>query len=437
MHPTSLENMQKCHDRYFLKSQVSNKSDIKVLDIGAANFNGSYRSLFSASNIDFIGVDLEEGPGVDIVLQSPYQLPFENESIDLVISGQAFEHCEFFWASFDEMLRVLHPDGMIFLLVPSSGPEHRYPVDCYRFYPDSMTALAKWGKCHLIDVWLDERGPWKDLVGVFAKKEIAKWLRPNISFLQAGQTKIDDTAGAQNPVDHGQFPASDADAVKGSVSYLDVLSTLHKLRQPQLYLETGVRHGISLKLSNCKSIGIDPLPEIKVELDDNARIYTMASDDFFEFHAPTEVGSTPIDLAFIDGLHLFEFALRDFMNIEKYSNGNTIVIVDDVYPNNAIQAKRIRESKAWAGDVWKIYDCLREYRPDLRLELLDTFPCGSLMITGLNPANRILTDNYNPIVRRFTSPESDAPGQAVFDRSQSVRISNESLEVQLSALIGR
>ncbi len=68
-------------------------------------------------------------------------------------------------------MRVLRPDGLIFLIAPSAGPIHRYPVDCYRFYPDAFSALAKHAGGVLVESWLDERGPWRDLVGVFCRAE--------------------------------------------------------------------------------------------------------------------------------------------------------------------------------------------------------------------------------------------------------------------------
>lgn len=51
---------------------------------------------------------MEEGPNVDVVLKNPYDWDaIESDSFDLVISGQAFEHIEFFWKTMEEMTRVL------------------------------------------------------------------------------------------------------------------------------------------------------------------------------------------------------------------------------------------------------------------------------------------------------------------------------------------
>ena len=168
MHVSSYEHMRDLVDRYLDRSQP-----LTVVDIGSYDVNGSYRTLFDAPRWTYRGVDLEAGPGVDVVLASPYRLPFPSGSVDLVISGQAFEHVEYFWLMWMEMLRLLKPGGRIFLIAPSRGPEHRYPQDCWRFYPDGYRALAKIGDCELLEVgtdWEPHPDPgsnWGDTVGVF------------------------------------------------------------------------------------------------------------------------------------------------------------------------------------------------------------------------------------------------------------------------------
>lgn len=168
MHVSSYEHMRDLVDRYLDRS-----SPLMVVDIGSYDVNGSYRTLFDAPHWRYRGVDQEAGPGVDVVLASPYRLPFPTGSVDLVISGQAFEHVEYFWLMWMEMLRVLKPGGRVFLIAPSRGPEHRYPQDCWRFYPDGYRALAKIGDCELLEVgtdWEPHPDPgsnWGDTVGVF------------------------------------------------------------------------------------------------------------------------------------------------------------------------------------------------------------------------------------------------------------------------------
>lgn len=154
------------------------KRPLSVIDIGAYDVNGSYRPLFDLPQVQYRGIDLEAGPGVDIVLNSPYRFPLASKSVDVIVSGQAFEHVEFFWLTWLEMDRVLKPGGMIFLIAPSRGSEHRYPQDCWRFYPDGYRALAKYTNVELLEVttdWQPHPDPgsseWGDTVGVFHKPQ--------------------------------------------------------------------------------------------------------------------------------------------------------------------------------------------------------------------------------------------------------------------------
>lgn len=116
------------------------------------------------------------GKGVDIVLEDPYHLPFECESTDIVLASSCFEHSEMFWLSFLEVMRVLKPTGLFYLNVPSNGAFHRFPVDCWRFYPDSGGALIAWANRNglnpvLLESYVSDqlRDIWNDFVGVFLK----------------------------------------------------------------------------------------------------------------------------------------------------------------------------------------------------------------------------------------------------------------------------
>jgi SAM-dependent methyltransferase len=107
--------------------------------------NGTYRTLFDDANWEYTGLDLEPGPGVDRVLRSPYSWSgIRSRSFDVVVTGQAFEHIEFPWITMLQITRVLVEDGLLCMIVPSGGHEHRFPVDCWRYYPDGVRALARW-----------------------------------------------------------------------------------------------------------------------------------------------------------------------------------------------------------------------------------------------------------------------------------------------------
>ena len=420
MHPSSFENMQKCHDRYLVPAALAARGEVLVLDLGGADVNGSYRPIFAARHYRYLTADIADA-GVDIPLTDPYRLPLADASVDVVLSGQMLEHCEYFWLTFQEMVRVMKPDGFLFLIAPSGGPIHRYPVDCYRFYPDAYAALARLAQCRLEATWLDERGPWRDLVGVFRKTPLPP-PAPASPLPAIPGTSDWDPARRASPEEEG---------VAGKGDYASVLAQVHEALAPDLYLEIGVRFGRSLALARCPALGVDPLPAIDRPLPATTRVIASTSDDFFDFQAASALAGPP-DLAFIDGMHLFEYALRDFMQLERRSRPTTLVLVDDIFPNHPHQADRRRRTQVWTGDVWKLHACLRERRPDLFLLALDIAPTGLLLIAGLDAANRVLWDDYNPLVRHYRDAVPEEPPAAVLARAGAL----DPADPRLDALLG-
>jgi SAM-dependent methyltransferase len=131
-----------------------------ILDLGSQDINGSYRSLFEHPPWRYLGLDMAPGKNVDIVLRHPYYWrEIKAESADVIVSGQTFEHTEFFWLSMREMARALKVGGLLCLIAPSAGDEHRYPVDCWRVYPDGLRAAARYTGLETIEAWTQ----WEDL----------------------------------------------------------------------------------------------------------------------------------------------------------------------------------------------------------------------------------------------------------------------------------
>jgi SAM-dependent methyltransferase len=402
MHASSLENMQRCYDFYVAARQVAPGEKLTVVEIGSEEFNGAYRHIFADDRFAYIGCDRAPGPGVDVVLDDPYKLPLPDAAADIIVSGQMLEHCEFFWLSFGEMLRVLKPDGYLFLIAPSGGPIHNYPVDCYRFYPDAFKALARYAGCQLLDMWHDDRGPWNDLVGVFRHNGVsAPPVEEIVANLKAAQDEVQRDLVSSGMVGQSVFEAPpDADRTQGAASYLATLAQLHQAIAPQLYFEIGVRHGRSLALAAGAAVAVDPAPELQVATPPAATIFRETSDRFFLGDAQ-KVLARGVDLAFIDGMHRSEYVLRDIMNIERFARPTLVAAIDDVFPSHPLQAERDRKSRVWCGDVWKIAYILARYRPDLVVLRLDVEPAGLLLVAGFDPANRALRDNYNPIAREL------------------------------------
>ena len=174
MHPTALQNCQQFFETYGDAIQ-KNTPNAKVVEIGSQDVNGSLRT-FCPTNFEYTGVDFVAGKGVDLILDDPYQLPFADESVDVMLSSSCFEHSEMFWLLYLEIMRTLKPGGLFYMNVPSNGEFHRWPVDCWRFYPDSGRALITWAKrngmkAELLESYTSTQigDQWNDFVAVFVK----------------------------------------------------------------------------------------------------------------------------------------------------------------------------------------------------------------------------------------------------------------------------
>lgn len=155
------------HDSSFLKARFfikhyrdalpkSADGRSRVLEVGSKSYaeQDTYRPLF-ADGFEYTGLDVEAGPNVDIVATGYVWSDIADDSFDLVVSGQTFEHNPFFWVTFGEMVRVVRPGGYIFIIAPGAGQVHRYPYDCWRFYPDAWRALAALTGVEVIETYYE------------------------------------------------------------------------------------------------------------------------------------------------------------------------------------------------------------------------------------------------------------------------------------------
>lgn len=197
----------------------------------------------------------------------------------------------------------------------------------------------------------------------------------------------------------------------------EFLQRLHDLLKPKTYLEIGVQHGTSLNLAYAaeRAYGIDPNPLIQQT--GNQRLWTMASDEFFG----QGIVLPPVDLAFIDGMHLYEYALRDFYNVEKHSHPATIIVFDDVLPRNQQEAAREQCPGDWTGDVWKVFYALRMSRPDLDLMLVNTQPTGVLVARqGTSEMGDWVTWSLDKTIKAFGASYMDYVPDDVINRVHAV-----------------
>jgi SAM-dependent methyltransferase len=185
VHPSQYEHMRRT-----LGKHLPTGRHLDILEFGSGTSPGqtrTHRTLLADLDHSYLGVDVREANNVDVVMRRPYTIPAKTRSRDVVITGAVFEHVPFFWASMLEIARVLRPNGWCFMVVPSRGHKHS-PIDCWRFYPDGMRALAQSAGLQLLESHTHYPPPtadnrhdypridikqhyWGDTVAVFQKPE--------------------------------------------------------------------------------------------------------------------------------------------------------------------------------------------------------------------------------------------------------------------------
>jgi hypothetical protein len=204
------------------------------------------------------------------------------------------------------------------------------------------------------------------------------------------------------------------------LNYRTLLRFIHWRLLPRTYVEIGVAGGLTLALAapGTRVIGVDPAPRLTPQASSkSATVCRETSDEFFQRDNLDELlGHQPVDLAFIDGMHLFEFALRDLMHLERRAAPDGTILVHDCYPIDAATSGRERASSRWTGDVWKVILCLRAYRPDLTVTTLGAAPSGLGVIQGLDPTSQVLERVYDDAVARYRdlpyAALAEGPGKA-------------------------
>ena len=205
----------------------------------------------------------------------------------------------------------------------------------------------------------------------------------------------------------------------------ELLEQLHGLLRPRTYFEIGVREGMSLALSRTKSVAVDPFFLVDREIRCDVHLVRTSSDEFFARQHPFAHFDEPvIDLAFIDGMHLSEYALRDVINTEKFTHPGSVVVIDDMLPRTIDEAGRTRQGTAakgaWAGDVYKIVPALREARPELVVLEVDTFPTGTVVILAPDKDDHRLNRAYDRLVGEFVVPDPQTVSDDTLNRTRAV-----------------
>jgi Glycosyl transferase family 90/Methyltransferase domain len=218
--------------------------------------------------------------------------------------------------------------------------------------------------------------------------------------------------------------------------YLNFLKELHVTRQVSRYLEIGTNSGNSLGLATGRAVAIDPgfqLDKAAWAAKPGINLFEMTSDDFFATTDPRDALGGTVELAFIDGMHLAEFVLRDFSNVERFCTRDSLIVLHDALPQNFEMTERDnhptqRQDKAffgaWTGDVWRVVPLLRRERPDLRIDVLDCHPTGLVLVGNLDPQNQTLPNRLDQLTRELT--DCDPPEAEFWSYIESLAVIDSS-----------
>jgi SAM-dependent methyltransferase len=163
MHPSVMAFAQ----RQITKAHVH---QALVLEVGAQNINGSLRPYIeSLGPAVYLGVDIADGPGVDLVVDCEQLSATIDTGWDLVICTEVLEHVPNWRICMHELVAVMAPGGYLLLTTRSPGfPYHGFPGDYWRFTRTDMGEIV-YG-LGLDPLTLDDDDPQTPGVLLFARK---------------------------------------------------------------------------------------------------------------------------------------------------------------------------------------------------------------------------------------------------------------------------
>lgn len=118
-----------------------------IFDIGSKDAEGSYAFGLPPSGAKVVCVDMQEGPGVDLVADAHDLHMVANDSVDFVISVSVLEHVRYPQKVMQEIYRIIKPGGIVYISVPFVFPFHADPDDFYRFSYKGITILCENFEC--------------------------------------------------------------------------------------------------------------------------------------------------------------------------------------------------------------------------------------------------------------------------------------------------
>lgn len=201
--------------------------------------------------------------------------------------------------------------------------------------------------------------------------------------------------------------------------YIPFLRDLHRNVLFDWYMEVGCRTGRGFADVRGKTIAVDPFFRIESNVIGQKpalHVLQQTSDDFFASGFVTAIGARP-GFSFLDGMHLMENLLRDILHTEKISHPGGVIALHDCCPFTFEMTTRDVDNAptdAWTGDVWKLIPILQKYRPDMTITVLGCRPTGLVLLSNLDPDNRVLADCYDAILAQWQSVTLEDYGTSRF-----------------------
>lgn len=165
MHASSHKFMEQ-----FVSKYLDPDKELVVADVGSLDLNGSYRPLLAKPKWKYVGIDLVSGPNVDVVVSHPYNYSnIEDDTYDVVISGQTLEHVGRPFRWMEELNRILKLDGLICVICPWTYGIHENNSykDYWRVLPSGMELLLEESGFRVLEVFYGD----VDTVGIAQVEE--------------------------------------------------------------------------------------------------------------------------------------------------------------------------------------------------------------------------------------------------------------------------
>ncbi len=143
-----------------------------ALDLGGKN--GQMRQPLEMLGYEYVNLDIRSLMGGEpSVVGSAHQIPFQNETFDLVIAKDSLEHFEHPKEVTKEVRRILKPGATFVVWVPFMHPAHG--DDLYRYSPLALRGLLKDFEIQRFDSPLGALTVIGVMIGEFMNQLGLKW----------------------------------------------------------------------------------------------------------------------------------------------------------------------------------------------------------------------------------------------------------------------